>query len=634
VITWIAAILAIVGLGQVLLVRHIIMPSFAELERADAGTAMRRIQYSFDLTLDRLGVLAVDWGNWAVVYRFMQDHKTALLEADITLSNIREIGVNLVLIVDPKGTVVYSRTVDLPENRPLDLAKRSSLPEQFPWHANLHAAQPAKGLLPTNLGTLMLAAGPILDGDGHGPSRGMLILGRLLQAAEINEIAAQAQSNLSVLPAPATGRPDRLSQTSAVTHVDRDFVDIFGRPILTLQVRVPREITAHGKKAVAYASASLLAAAVIMVLLLTLMISRIILNPLALVTRQAVLVGESEDLATRLDLKRHDEIGLLAREFDRMMERVAESRALLVDQSFEAGFAELAKGVMHNLGNAMTPIGVRLAGLAQRLRSAPTSLAAQAAAELHAGVTDPQRCTDLQEFLRLACKEVAASVKSAEDDVAVMIHQANVVDSILAEQMRSARSEHVIEAVRLTGLISQALEVVPAAHRQRLEVKADDSVHRVGVVRLPRTILRLVLQNLIINAAEAVRAAGKDHGVLRISAEIVREAGRDQLQLLCQDDGVGVAEANLPRLFDKGFSSKSREANQGIGLHWCANAIGALGGRIWAMSDGVGRGASIHLIVPLQPEIPKPPRSLAPPSCCAAGVDQSTVSDEEADGAA
>jgi sensor domain CHASE-containing protein len=128
VIAWIAAILAIVGLGEVLLVRHIIMPSFAELERADARTAMRRIQYAFDLTLDRLGVLAIDWGNWAVVYRFMQDHKTEGLEADITLSNIREIGVNLVLIVDPNGNVVYARTVDLPADRILDLAERRSKP--------------------------------------------------------------------------------------------------------------------------------------------------------------------------------------------------------------------------------------------------------------------------------------------------------------------------------------------------------------------------------------------------------------------------------------------------------------------------------------------------------------------------
>jgi two-component system, NtrC family, sensor kinase len=52
-------------------------------------------------------------------------------------------------------------------------------------------------------------------------------------------------------------------------------------------------------------------------------------------------------------------------------------------------------------------------------------------------------------------------------------------------------------------------------------------------------------------------------------------------------------------VFDKGFSTKSRDTNYGIGLHWCANAIAALGGRIWATSDGPGCGASMHLILPL-----------------------------------
>ena len=57
---------------------------------------------------------------------------------------------------------------------------------------------------------------------------------------------------------------------------------------------------------------------------------------------------------------------------------------------------------------------------------------------------------------------------------------------------------------------------------------------------------------------------------------------------------------HLQRVFEKGFSTKSRDTNYGIGLHWCANAVAALGGRIWAASEGPGRGASLHLIVPLE----------------------------------
>ena len=107
-------------------------------------------------------------------------------------------------------------------------------------------------------------------------------------------------------------------------------------------------------------------------------------------------------------------------------------------------------------------------------------------------------------------------------------------------------------------------------------------------MQVARTVLRLILQNLIINAADAVRDAGRDKGVLHFAAEIIADAGSEQLHLHCKDDGVGIAADNLQRVFDKGFSTKSRETNYGIGLHWCANAIGALGGRIWAASEGPG----------------------------------------------
>jgi C4-dicarboxylate-specific signal transduction histidine kinase len=165
--------------------------------------------------------------------------------------------------------------------------------------------------------------------------------------------------------------------------------------------------------------------------------------------------------------------------------------------------------------------------------------------------------------------------------------------------MRSTRNEHVIEPVRLTELLAQSLEIVPDSCRARLSIHADDTMRRVGVVRVARTVLRLILQNLIINAADAVRDAGKDKGKLRVSAEIVQETDGRQLHLQCIDDGVGIATENLERVFEKGFTTKSPETNHGIGLHWCANAIGALGGRIWAASDGPGSGAALHLLVPL-----------------------------------
>jgi sensor domain CHASE-containing protein len=605
-ISLLALLFVILILLEIAVQKAILMPSFAALERDDARTSMKRIDYALDMALDGLKLTAIDWGNWADVYQYVQAPNEKFIITNITPVAIKELQVDLLLIVDRAGRVVLSSGHFLQggTRKELDFANREALPADFPWRQNLASGKPAKGLLNTNQGIMMIAAAPVLDGSGSGPSIGMVLTGRLLNAEEVRALSARAQVTLSLVPNGPSGSGDTFVETAAQTQVFRALTDIYGHPLTYLRVQVPRNITARGDAAVTYASAYLIGAAIAVLALLLIILNRIVLSPLARVTRHAVALGEGTDLSVRLALTGNDEIASLAREFDRMVERLAATRRELVDQSFQAGFAELAKGVLHNLGNAMTPLGVRVAKLEDRLKDAPVSDLELALKELGGPSADAARRADLEEFLRLGCREMTTIASDAREDVAVIHRQALIVQSALAELMRNTRhNDQVIETVRLPDLVSQTLEIVPDACRQRLVVDADESLNGVGAVRVARTVLRLVLQNVIINAADAVRDAGRDTGVLRVAAEIVRDQGRDQLHLHCKDDGVGIAEDHLERVFDKGFSTKSRETNYGIGLHWCANAITALGGRIWAASEGKGRGASMHLMLPLIQEI-------------------------------
>jgi two-component system, NtrC family, sensor kinase len=601
VLASLAAVFVVLGLAQILVERFVLTPSFAELERTNARTAMRRINAALVQTLDGLAVSASDWGNWADTYQFVRDRNPDFIRANLDKSALRQLNVNALLIVDLDGHIAEARDLDLSADQPLglDLTRANTLPAAFPWRDKIRAGLHAQGLMSTDRGILMIAGAPILDGNNHGPTRGMVIVGRILSPGAVRGIAAQAQADLAKL-APIRGAgADKLIETDDLTRVYHSFDDVYGQPIMTLRVDVPRDIAARGHQAVLYATGCILGAGVVGLIVLVMVLNRAILRPLAQFTRHAVELGEDQDLTTRLNLKRRDEFGVLAHEFDRMVDRVATSRVQLVDQSYEAGFAELAKGVLHNLGNAMTPISVRLATLSDRLRVAPDQDAEQAVAELQDGVADPERRADLEEFLRLAGRELAHTVRVSREDVAVMMRQTTVIQTSLAEQLRSARNEHVIEPVRLPELLTQSLEIVPDSARQRLAIEPDETLRKVGVVRVARTVLRLVLQNLIINAADAVRDAGKVKGALRVSAEIVSDPERTQLHLQCQDDGVGIPAEHLERVFEKGFTTKSKETNHGIGLHWCANAVSALGGRIWATSDGAGRGASLHMLIPL-----------------------------------
>jgi signal transduction histidine kinase len=338
----------------------------------------------------------------------------------------------------------------------------------------------------------------------------------------------------------------------------------------------------------------------IVLLLTVLMLNWTVLGPLARVTRQAVAVGEGDDLNARINLSRRDEIGELASEFDRMVGRLAVARRQLVDQSFHSGMAENASGVLHNLGNAMTPIAVKLAGLQDTLRAAPTGDIDLVLAEIAQSPAHADRRLELEEFLALTSRELARVVTGVRQEIDAVAGHAHVIQEVLEHQMQNARAGAVIETASLHDVVDQSLEMVAPELQQFVAMQVDRSLVTLGPVRVARILMKQVFQNLIVNAAEAIRAAGRERGLLRISVVVLPAAGGDRLQLSFADDGAGIAVGDLPRVFDKGFSTKPAGSNSGIGLHWCANTINALGGSIRAESPGSDRGATLHIVLPLE----------------------------------
>jgi len=597
----ITALLAVLGLSELLVADKVLMPSFTRLERDEADRAMRRVRYALDRTLDQVALSATSWGNWADTYRFAKDHNRGFLDENLTVIGLRELAVDTVLVMDANGRELASGALAVDDGKADPKVLRSMIdPAELTRTARLGRGKPTQGILQTPRGLMLVASAPILDGYGRGPARGTIIMGRYLSKAETDRLSAQTQVPLSILPPVDPLRFKRFVESDNNVSAYETLVDIHGQPALTLRVDLAREITRSGWSAVRYATNYLLVTSAIVVVLLMLILNRVVLNPLARVTRHAVTIAKDGDLTQRLNFARGDELGVLADEIDRMVARIAESRSQLVDQSFQAGFAELSKGVLHNLGNAMTPIGVRLATLEARLRSVDEQDFLLVAAEIGSAELATERRMNLAELLDLASGSLDDMLRHAREDVELIIRQTSVVQSTLAEQLRSTRNEHVWEAVRLPDLLAQALEIVPDSARSRLLIQGEEQVDSVGVVNVPRTVLRLVLQNLIINAAEAIEAAGRAPGELRVGARI-EVRGEDAVLILhCTDNGIGIPAERLERVFEKGFSTKSRETNCGIGLHWCANVLAALGGNVWATSDGAGRGATFHVSLPLR----------------------------------
>lgn len=598
-------VFATLAAAQYAINQRVVIPSFEEIENQAALTDMDRVFNAIDSEMEQLSIIGSDWGNWSKTWDFYGNRNAEYLTDNLTVQQLQAVHINVLAFLDLDGQFIAAKAIALQSSTDLDLdfIEHKSLPAGHLWRAALRAGIAVRGLISTNHGVMLTVLAPVLDGKGDGPHRGMVVMGRLLTAEAVSRIGEQAQVRVSLesLRKLAQRAPASAARENArFTTVTRDIRDITGAHADTLWIEVPRKISAQGLKTARSSELFLAFTCVAALLLLAGVLQHVILEPLARVQRFAVAISTTGDLTARMNLARGDEIGVLAKEMDRMVQSLDEAQRKLLDLSFSAGSTEMASGVLHNIGNALTPVAVAVVNLQQKLGAVPSGDLQLVLDELEAGASPGIRQDDLQKFLFLSSRELANAVVRAGDDISIVSHQIQEIRNILAHQSTLARSGPVMETVRISDMVVAAAAILPLPLRALLVIEMDESVRRLGAVRLERILLQQVFQNLLLNAAESVRDAGRGANAMRICCNVLRGEQGEQLEICFADSGVGVPAADLSRIFEKGYSTKVRHNNSGIGLHWCANTLGALGGRLSAESPGTGEGASFRVLLPLR----------------------------------
>ena len=604
---------------QLVVGERILLPGFNQLEENAAWTDMDRVSNAIQRELDTLYLVTEDYGNWIDTYEFMRTGNPDYLSVNFSDNAIASLKISVAAFIANDGRFVWStaRASGSKEPIKLNLIDGNRLPADNPWLRLLGTnTKHTTGILKTDQGPLLAVMAPILDGNGMGQPRGMLLFGRFLTDEELARIGKQSQVNISKVELGASvpngvSGSDILIQGEGETIVQRNLKDVHGEALFKLQIKVPRTISASGREVVSIAWLLMGSGFIIVLLLIIAVLKKTILTPLGVVTRHAVEVGQSDDLTTSLNLQRRDEIGEFAHEFDNMVRKLSDTRQQLIARSFDAGIAENASGVLHNLGNAMTPLSVKISGIEEQLRNSPAGDVELVLEELQKGNVDPAREVELLQFLRLVSGELAQTITDTVLELESVTRQTAAMQTILEEQSGHSRAPKVMESVRPPELISLSTELVAPELSSALSLELDESLHAFGVIRVCRMALQQVIQNLIVNAAEAVREKGLVKGVLKVSGKVVRTEAGEFVDLCFTDNGIGMSEEQLSRFAEKGFSSKSRNNSRGIGLHWAANTMNSMGGNIRAESAGRNCGASIHLLIPVENRSAVPLRQTA-----------------------
>lgn len=325
------------------------LAGFASIEDRDTRRNVERVTDALAYRIETLATKAADWSQWDDTYKFIKDKNRAYVESNLGDDALTALKMNMLLLVDGDGAVVYStafdleeeKTVPVPESLRVHLGKNGLLlSHDSPDHVT-------SGLLSLPEGPLMVASRPIVKSNGEGPMRGSVVFARFLDESELKQLAAITHLKIVTCyslagPIPEDfGKALQLLSDSEPIHVTPEgddtirgytsVADVEGKKTLHLRVDIDRDIyrqglatgrdiAEKGRFILAMIVVSLLATGVIVCLVIGATMERWVLSRLGKLADKALKIGEKHDFSLRVREDGKDEIADLAQAVNRMLE--------------------------------------------------------------------------------------------------------------------------------------------------------------------------------------------------------------------------------------------------------------------------------------------------------------------------
>lgn len=280
--------------------------------------------------------------------------------------------------------------------------------------------------------------------------------------------------------------------------------------------------------------------------------------------------------------------------------RLAAVQQQLVDAAHKSGMAEIAIGVLHNVGNILNSVmlsGEEIARMAKNSKvtglNKANELMRSNVQDLGNFFTNNEKGKMLPQYYEKIGVALTEETQLIGSEASKLNEKLAMIKDVIATQQAYARAEVYVENVNVVAVIEDALRV-----QETLLRKAGVSVVRnfqdIPSCSLHKSKFLQVLTNLIQNAKEATSENDK----LNRIQEIVIATGQlesGDVFVSVSDNGCGIAAENLQRIFNHGFTTKQN--GHGFGLHTSALAMTEMGGALRTHSDGLGHGSTFKLTV-------------------------------------
>lgn len=605
------------AVANLLILRAVVFPSFVAMEKSAAERDMQRVVEAINSTIDNLDAIVNDYAKWDTTYNYSLHNNIDYIKENITPDGLERLKIRIIGIYGPANVPLVEAFFDFDKDElepagelafsVIDKAKRL-----FYLH-DVDAV--VKGIVSSPRGPVIAASRPILKTSGEGPIAGAFVFGQLFDAEAEETLRRQTKVDFNVTVLDGSPVPAVESQLRDILKGGKEIGteeaedgslhgyalvrDIYGEPAILLRADIRRDISSIGRDVLLVSVLGMLLAGVVVMAATALLLQWLVLGPIGEFTGHVLAIGRNGDISRRLGLNRADELGLLGREFDAMLENLAQARNRLLDQSYRSGIAEMASGVLHNIRNQVAPLAMRLGRLREETAGQDDDKIDRALDELLVASVPADRKAKIAKYIRMAMRvEKDDRCKTAEQ-LTGLVDDFVRLKNVLQDMDHFSRGGFdEVESTLLHDVVQETIAMLPTFPDVQMAIKVDATLQALPPVLGKSFALRHILHNVMINAVEAIAASSRPRGELRISASVLTIDRRGFVELRLHDDGIGIAEETLPKIFGRGFSTKKGE-RRGSGLHWSANCIAAIGGKIVAESEGVGHGTTFRLTLPL-----------------------------------
>jgi signal transduction histidine kinase len=291
----------------------------------------------------------------------------------------------------------------------------------------------------------------------------------------------------------------------------------------------------------------------------------------------------------------------LENKVDERTRELKEAQDIMFKQAHEAGMAEMAVGVLHNIGNAITPAKISAAMLITRLKNSPLHTDMEQGLQplrtmlevSENSLTGEQR-RRMRQIITLIPDSISEEYEQVTAELEHICDKHTHIEHIIRLQMQYARIMGDVQKVDINRVARDALNILQESLlRRRIDVRTD--FRKVPMVRAEETHLLQLVVNLIKNGYEAIDKNGKENKKLSVST-FLKDSEPDNVILSIKDSGCGFTPDERKHFFKFGYSTKAR--GSGFGLHACANYLIANNGSVDAVSAGPGKGSEFIIRLP------------------------------------